>query len=109
LREEDQVTIWLSMVSLMVGVLLAQRFKIIVLAPATFVIVIVAAAIGIQLGTGLRPMVFTVTIASLGIQIGYFFGMFFQHGLAALRGLRTSRSSEQRTTQRPSIYRTPIL
>jgi hypothetical protein len=109
MREEDQVTIWLSVVSLMAGAFLAQRFKIIVLAPATFMIVIVTAAIGVRLGTGLRPMAFTVAIASLGIQIGYFFGIFFQYRLASLWGLRTSRFSEKRRTQNPSIYRTPVL
>jgi hypothetical protein len=70
--------------------------------------VTVTAAIGIQLGTGLRPIVLTATIASLGIQVGYFFGMFFQNALAAHRDVRTSRSSEKRRTRSPSIYRTPV-
>jgi hypothetical protein len=44
--------IWLSTVSLAAGGLLAQRFKIFVLAPATFVVVVVAIVIGVAQTSG---------------------------------------------------------
>jgi hypothetical protein len=72
------------------------------------VIVVLAVAIGTHQATDIRSIFLTSTIASLGIQIGYFVGMFFQYGLGALLRLRTSRSSHKRARQSPSICRRPI-
>jgi hypothetical protein len=100
--------IWLSIVSLVAGGLLARHFKIIVLAPATFVIVAIAIAAGELQTTDVWSILFTVVIVSVGIQIGYFLGILIQYGLSALLARRSSPSSDKRT-ERPSwISRTPI-
>jgi hypothetical protein len=63
--------IWLSTMSLVAGGLLAQRFAIIALAPATFVVVVIAIAVGEAQTADIWSIVFTITVASVGIQIGF--------------------------------------
>ena len=100
--------IWLAAVSLAVGSLLAQRFKIIVLAPATFVVVIIAVAVGAAQTSGLWSTILTMATASVGIQTGYFLGMLIQHGRGALPARKSSGFSDARPAQSHSITRTPI-
>jgi membrane protein DedA with SNARE-associated domain len=100
--------IWLSIVSLAVGGLLARHFKIIILVPATVVIAAIAIAAGELQTTGIWSIVFAVVIVSVGMQIGYFLGLLTQHALNTLLAGRASPSSDKRT-ERPSwISRTPI-
>jgi membrane protein DedA with SNARE-associated domain len=100
--------IWLSTVSLAVGGLLAQRFKIIVLVPATFVVVVVAIAVGVAQTSAVWSTILIMASASVGIQIGYFLGMLIQYGLGALPARKSSCFSDTRTAQNHSISRTPI-
>ena len=76
--------IWLSIISLAAGALLAQRFKIIALVPATLVVVVVAAGAGLAQIKGVWSILLMIAAASAGIQAGYFVGMLIQHGLSAL-------------------------
>ena len=98
--------IWLALVSLVAGGLLAQRFKAVVLAPATFVVVVVALAMGSAQGVGLTILM--MATASVGIQIGYFLGMLIQYGIGVLLARKSSYFSDKRTARNPSIFRTPI-
>jgi hypothetical protein len=82
--------IWLSTVSLAAGGLLAQRFKIIVLVPATFVVVVIAVAVGIAETSGVWSTILMMATTSVGLQIGYFLGMFIQDGLGALLARRST-------------------
>jgi membrane protein DedA with SNARE-associated domain len=82
--------IWLSAVSLAAGGLLAQRFKIIVVAPATFVVVVVAIAVGIAQTSGVWSTILMMATASVGMQIGYFLGILIQHSLGALLARRST-------------------
>ena len=100
--------IWLSIVSLVAGGLLARHFKIIILAPATVVIVAIAIAAGELQTAGIWSIVFTIVIVSVGIQIGYLLGMLVQHALNTLLAGRASPSSDKRTERPPWISRTPI-
>ena len=75
--------IWLSTVSLVAGGLLAQRFRFMVLAPATFVAVVVAMAVGVAQTDSVWRIILTIASASTGMQIGYFLGMLVHHGLGA--------------------------
>jgi hypothetical protein len=81
--------IWLSTVSLAAGCLLAQRFKIIVLVPGTFVVVVIAVAVGIAQTSGVWSSILMAT-TSVGLQIGYFLRMFIQYGLGALLARRST-------------------
>ena len=82
--------IWLSTVSLVAGCLLAQRFKIIVLVPATFVVVVIAVAVGIAQSSGVWSTILMMATTSVELQIGYFLGMFIQYGLGALLARRST-------------------
>ncbi|SHN87854.1 hypothetical protein [Bradyrhizobium erythrophlei] len=100
--------IWLSAVSLVAGGVLAWHFKIIVLAPATFVIAAIAIIAGQMQITGIPSIILIIGIASAGAQIGYFLAMLFQHVMGATM-LRSSSLSSNKTTGRPpSISGTPI-
>jgi hypothetical protein len=92
--------IWLSTVSLVAGGLLAQRFKIIVLVPATFVVVVIALAVGMAQTGGVWSIILMIATTSVGLQIGYFLGMFIKYGrgalLARLTILRGAQGAERR-------------
>jgi hypothetical protein len=94
--------IWLSIVSLSVGALLAQRFRIIVLVPATLAVLVIAIGAGaaqvlvIAIGAGAAQassawrIVGMIAAASVSMQLGYFVGMLIQQGLGALSASRSS-------------------
>jgi hypothetical protein len=81
--------IWLSIVSLTAGALVAQRFKIIVLAPATFVVALLAIGAGLAQTRGVWSILLMIAAASVCLQAGYFAGLLLQYGL----GFRLSRGS----------------
>jgi len=60
--------IWLSIVSLAAGALLARRFKIIVLVPATLVVVVIAIGAGLSQTKSVWLTVLMIAAASVGIQ-----------------------------------------
>ena len=97
--------IWLAM-NLAVGGLLAQRFRILVLAPATFVMVVTAIAVGVAQTSTPWSIISMIATASVGIQIGYFLGMLIQRGAASLLSRRSARFS--RRGRNTWISRTPI-
>jgi hypothetical protein len=107
---EHHVMIWLSALSLVAGGVLAWHFKIIVLAPATFVIAAIAIAVGQMqtTGTGIPSIILTIAIATAGTQIGYFLAMLFQYVMGAPLLRSSSPSSNERTARAPSISRTSI-
>jgi len=82
--------IWLSIVSLSVGALLAQRFTIVVLVPATLAVVVIAIGAGVAQANSAWLIVGMTAAASVSIQAGYFVGMLIQHGLDALSASRSS-------------------
>jgi hypothetical protein len=83
--------IWLSIVSLSIGGLLAQRFKIIALVPATVAVLVIAIGAGVAQASSAWLIVGMIAAASVSIQAGYFVGMLVRHGLGAF--LASSRSS----------------
>jgi len=93
--------IWLSIVSLTSGALLAQRFKIIVLLPATLVVVLLAVGAGLGQTQGAWPTLLMIAAASVSIQTGYFVGMLLHHGLGALSACRSSSFSDPTSARDP--------
>jgi len=98
--------IWLVTGSLAAGGLLAQRFNIIVLAPATFVVVIVAVALGVAQSRASWSTILIMATVSVAVQVGYFLGMLIQYGLTVLLARRHGLYA--RRAQNHSISRTPI-
>ncbi len=93
--------IWLSIVSLSVGALLAQRFTIIVLMPAMFTVVIIAVGTGVAQAHSIWWIVAVIAAANLSMQAGYFFGMLFQHFFGAF--LASKSSSFSHTSARNTV------
>ena len=87
--------VWLSIVSLAVGMLAAQRFKILVLMPAAFILVIMATIAGAGL------TVLTIAAVTVGVQVGYLIGLIFQHNLS--RGWESRPSSFSRATSAKDV------
>jgi hypothetical protein len=85
--------IWLSIVSLWVGALLAQRFRIIVLVPATLTVLVIAIGAGAAQASSAWWIVGMIAAASVSMQLGYFVGMLIQRGLGALSASRSSSLS----------------
>jgi len=90
--------IWLAIIGLLVGAVLAQRFKIMVLVPATAMALAAAASTGL---VQVHSAGWTISIAAAGIaslQIGYFIGLGIRHVIEAPvseapRSFRPSASS----------------
>jgi hypothetical protein len=81
--------IWLSVVGLAVGALLAPHFRIVVSLPATLVVMVVAISAGVARTDSAWSTVLTIGAAGVSIQAGYFAGLWIQN---ALRALLASRS-----------------
>lgn len=89
--------ILLAMVSLLLGALLAQRFKVLVLMPATAIALGVAFATGVTHAHTAWSMILTVVTAATSMQIGYFIlGSGVRHVWA---GVVSSRSSHVPSTR----------
>jgi membrane protein DedA with SNARE-associated domain len=99
--------IWLA-VNLAVGGLLAQRFRIFVLAPATFVMVVIAITAGVAQTNSGWSVISMIATASVGIQIGYFLGILIQRCGASLLSRRSARFF-RRGRNTTWVSRTPIL
>ena len=88
--------ILLAMVSLLVGALLAQRFKVLVLIPATAIVLGVAFGTGVAHAHTAWSTILTVATAATSMQIGYLiFGSGVRHAWA---GVISSRSSHVSST-----------
>jgi membrane protein DedA with SNARE-associated domain len=100
-EKDHRTMIWLSIVSLGAGALLAHRFKIIVLVPATLLVVVVAAGTGLAQTKGVWSILLMIAAASVGMQTGYFIGMLIQHALGALLARRSSSFSDSTSARDP--------
>lgn len=80
----------LSMISLLVGAALGQRFKVMVLMPATAIVLVLAAVAGITQGQTAWSIVLMAAAAATSMQMGYLIGIGTRHVLAAVRSSRSS-------------------
>jgi hypothetical protein len=95
--------IWLSIVSLSGGALLAQRFRIIVLVPATLAVLVIAIGAGAAQASFAWRIVGMIAAASVSMQLGYFVGMLIQQGLGALSASRSSPFLLRRQHETPAL------
>jgi hypothetical protein len=65
------ILLLLAMVSLLVGALLAQRFTVMALVPATAIVLVLAFGTGVTHAHTAWSMVLTAGTAVIGMQIGY--------------------------------------
>jgi hypothetical protein len=95
--------IWLSLISLVAGALLAQRFKIALLVPATLLAVVTAAGAGLVQANSIWSTVLAIAAAGTGMQAGYFVGMLLQSRLCGLLAGRLP-CSHTTSARDPSIF-----
>jgi len=80
-----------GLISLLAGMVLGQRFKVLALVPAMVVSLLAAIGVEIVRHGGLGPTVLMAALAVASLQIGYLAGVGIRYSLAAARmsGLRT--------------------
>jgi hypothetical protein len=74
-----------SIISLLIGMVLAQRFKVLALVPAMAVVILLAIAAEVARGAGFWPTALFAVLAMVSVQIGYLAGMAVRSLLAAGR------------------------
>jgi hypothetical protein len=81
-----------ALISLLGGMVLGQRFKVLALVPAIAVSLPVAIGVGIAHSDGFGRTVLLAALAVASLQIGYLLGVAIRYSLAAARtsGLRTA-------------------
>ena len=90
-----------GLICLLVGMVLGQRFKVLALAPAIAVSLVVAIGIGIAHSGELARAVLLAAVAVASLQIGYLAGVAIRYSLAAGRasGLRTASLQGSQPTE----------
>ncbi len=71
--------ITLSMISLLVGAALGQRFKVMVLMPVIAIVLVLVVATGVLLAQTAWAIVLMAGVAATCLQIGYFVGIAIHH------------------------------
>jgi hypothetical protein len=81
-----------GLVSLLIGMVLGQRFKVLAVVPAIAASSMAAIGFGIAHSEGLGRTVLLAALAVASLQIGYLLGVAIRYSLAAARtsGLRTA-------------------
>ncbi|MHC4044528.1 hypothetical protein [Bradyrhizobium sp. 23AC] len=74
--------------SFLVGAVLGQRFRVLVLLPLTFAMVLAAIPVGLVLDLTLLESLKGVALTAIALQGGYLFGSAARFGLAAARAAR---------------------
>ena len=92
--------IWLPVVGLAVGALLAQRFKVVMLLPATLAVAIVAFGVATTRASDAFSTTLLIVVTTVGMQAGYFAGMLIRRGMG---GARRVPSFSQTTSARDPV------
>lgn len=89
--------IWIPVVSLAAGALLAQRFKIGILVPATIVAAVVVLAVARAQTASPSSIVLLVIVTGVSLQVGHFMGMLIRRrirGVGSLPSISQTTSAE---------------
>ena len=90
----------LLMVSLLVGAVLGQRFKVLVLIPATAIVLVLAVATGVTQAQTVWSIILMAAAAATSMQIGYLIGIGIRHVLGAVWSSRSSPLTSPTTSAR---------
>lgn len=93
-----------SIISLLFGATLAQRFKVVALLPAMAVVMILAAVTEGAQPQGVWWLVKMAATAAICLQAGYFFGIVVRHFLADEPSERSSELSPAETSTRHAAH-----
>jgi hypothetical protein len=88
----------LAIITLLAGILLGTRFTYLVIVPATMFLSVAILAASAAHAESIGSIALAVVIASVGLQVGYVFGLFVHQGLLAFRAsFRRGTPSSQST------------
>jgi len=87
---EGATLIFLAIPSLLVGAVLAQRFKVLVLLPSTAMVLMAAAVFGLMESYTIGSTMLVAAAGSVSMQAGYLFGL----GVRYLLEARSTESSQ---------------
>jgi hypothetical protein len=88
------------LISFLVGAALAQRFKVMVLMPATVIVLVLAAGTGVTRAQTAWSIILMAVTAGTSLQIGYLAGLFIRHALVAALSRRPSPLTSPETPAR---------
>jgi hypothetical protein len=71
---------WVPIVGLTVGALLAQRFRIVSLLPATLAVAVLAFAVATSRASSVSSTILIIVVTTVSMQVGYFAGMLVRRG-----------------------------
>ncbi len=91
-----------AIIGLLVGMLLAQRFKVLVLVPVILLTLVFAIGAGIARADGVWAVGSTAAVTIVGLQIGYLLGIGIRHLIVLARAscLRTASLGSSLPTRR---------
>ena len=92
--------ITLSMISLLVGAALGQRFKVLVLMPAIAMVLVLVVASGVWLAQTAWVIVLMAATAATCLQIGYFVGIAIHHFVSTALSQNSSPLAAPKATAR---------
>jgi hypothetical protein len=92
--------ITLSMISLLVGAALGQRFKVMVLMPVIAIALVLVVATGVLLAQTAWAIVLMAGVAATCLQIGYFVGIAIHHVVSAALSQSSSPLTAPKATAR---------
>jgi hypothetical protein len=87
---EASTVIILTMVSFLVGAVLGQHFRVMILMPAIVIVLIVAVVTGVTHAHAAWSIVLMAVASATSIQIGYLVGIGIRHLLAVAPSSRSS-------------------
>ena len=93
-----------SIICLFAGLVLGQRLKVLVLVPATALIVALAIVGGLAGGSTFRSVLLAAVAAAVSLQVGYLLGLGIHHVLSGIRTIGTNANSvaDPGPTRRPA-------
>ena len=92
--------IWVAVIGLAVGALLAQRFKFIVLLPATLAVAVVVFGVATAQTSSASSTILIIVVTSVSMQAGYLAGMLVRRGMG---GASKVPSFSQTTSARDPV------
>jgi len=82
-----------ALVSLMIGIVLAGRFKVLILAPAFMLTLVLAIGTGLARTSAVWSIGSTALVIIVGLQIGYLLGSGMRHVMVSVRASRQRSTS----------------
>jgi len=98
-----------ALIGLLVGMLVAQRFTVLILIPILFLSIFFVITIGVARGERFWTVALASVITVIAVQIGYLLGMAIHQLLVVARTNRMQPLQRRRPAQWPSVRLTQRL